>query len=131
MNNWSLEKILSKLHEDIQHRLETVRTTMSHPGTMGDASEGIWIKLLNEYLPSRYKADKAHVVDSEGQFSQQMDVVIYDRQYSPFILFYEEQKIIPVESVYAVFEVKQTLNLNHVRYAQEKIRSVRRLHRTT
>ena len=131
MNDWSLEKILTGIHEDIQRRLETVRATMVHPGTMGDASEGVWIQLFNKYLPARYKADKAHVVDSEDGFSQQMDVVIYDRQYSPFIFHYQDQKIIPAESVYAVFEAKQTLNLNHVRYAQEKISTVRNLHRTS
>ena len=54
---------------------------------------------------------------------------MYDRQYSPFIFRYAEQTIIPAESVYAVFEAKQTLNAGHVEYAREKVASVRRLHR--
>lgn len=131
MTDWSLEKILAGLHDDIQKRLETIRSTIAHPGTKGDASERVWIDLFNEYLPARYRADKAHVVDSRGEFSHEIDVVIYDRQYSPFILHYEGQVIIPAESVYAVFESKQTANRNHVRYAQEKVRSVRGLHRTS
>ena len=40
-------------------------------------------------------------------------------------------KIIPAECVYAVFEVKQSINACHVCYAQEKVASVRRLHRTS
>ena len=44
---------------------------------------------------------------------------------------YEEQTIIPAESVYAVFEAKQTLNKEHIEYAREKVASVRRLHRTS
>lgn len=131
MSDWSLKKILSGLHDDIQRRLEIVRETMAHPGTKGDASEGVWNELFNKYLPVRYKADKAHVVDSKGAFSRQIDVVIYDRQYSPFIFHFEGQIIIPAESVYAVFEAKQSANLDHVKYAQEKIQSVRRLHRTS
>jgi hypothetical protein len=71
------------------------------------------------------------VVDSEGNFSQQIDVVVFDRQYSPFIFSYEGQTIIPAESVYAVFEAKQTLNADLVRYAQDKVASVRKLHRTS
>ena len=70
-------------------------------------------------------------MDSRGAFSHEIDVVIYDRQYSPFILHYEGQVIIPAESVYAVFEAKQSANRDRVRYAQKKVRSVRLLHRTS
>ena len=44
---------------------------------------------------------------------------------------YEGQTIIPAESVYAVFEAKQSINAGQVDYAQEKVASVRRLHRTS
>ena len=110
MSEWSLERLLANLHDDIQRRLEVARQSFGHPGTKGDASENVWLDLLNTYLPKRYQAAKAHVVDSNGTFSDQIDVVVYDRQYSPFIFRYEEQTIIPAESVYAVFEAKQTLN---------------------
>lgn len=60
-----------------------------------------------------------------------MDVVIFDRQYSPFVFHYEEQIIIPAESVYAVFEAKQSMNLSMIEYAQKKVESVRKLHRTS
>jgi len=58
-------------------------------------------------------------------------VVVFDRQYSPFIFTYENETIIPAESVYAVFEAKQTADAGLVAYAQEKVASVRRLHRTS
>jgi hypothetical protein len=111
--------------------LAIVRKSLNHPGTKGDASENVWNNMLNTYLPKRYQAAKAHVVDSEGKFSQQIDVVVFDRQYSPFIFTYEEQTIIPAESVYAVFEAKQTADAALVAYAQEKVASVRRLLRTS
>ena len=57
--------------------------------------------------------------------------VIFDRQYSPFIFKYQGQTIVPAESVYAAFEAKQTINASLVHYAQEKVASVRRLHRTS
>ena len=131
MSEWSLSQLLSSLHEDIQQRLAIVRKSFKHPGTKGDASENVWISMLETYLPKRYQAAKAHVVDSLGNFSQQIDVVVFDRQYSPFIFTYEDQTIIPAESVYAVFEAKQTADASLVAYAQEKIASVRRLHRTS
>jgi hypothetical protein len=48
-----------------------------------------------------------------------------------FIFTFQGQKIIPAESVYAVFEAKQTLNADLVSYAREKCSSVRKLHRTS
>ena len=131
MSEWSLSQLLAGLHDDIQQRLETVRKSFDHPGTKGDASEKVWLELLRTYLPQRYQADTAHVVDSRGVFSQQIDVVVFDRQYSPFIFRYQGQTIIPAESVYAVFEAKQTINAHQVNYAHEKVASVRRLHRTS
>lgn len=131
MTEWSLSVLLAGLHDDIQQKLETVRKCFGHTTTKGDASEKVWLELLQTYLPQRYQAAKAHVVDSEGVFSDQIDVVIFDRQYSPFIFQYQDQTIIPAESVYAVFEAKQSINADHVGYAQKKVASVRCLHRTS
>jgi len=131
MSTWSLHQLLSGLHDDIQQKLATVRATLGHPGTKGDASEAVWLELLQTYLPKRYSAATAHVVDSTGAFSEQIDVVVFDRQYSPFIFSYQGATIIPAESVYAVFEAKQAINAAQVAYAQGKVASVRRLHRTS
>jgi hypothetical protein len=81
--------------------------------------------------PKRYQAESAHVVDSQGNFSNQIDVVVFDRQYSPFIFTCGEQLIIPAESVYAVFEVKQEITSKFLKYAMEKVASVRKLNRTS
>ncbi|WP_300453236.1 DUF6602 domain-containing protein [Accumulibacter sp.] len=131
MSDWSLPVLLANLHDDIQNRLQIARKSFAHPGAKGDASEGVWLEMLSTYLPERYRADKAFVVDSKGVFSEQIDVVVYDRQYSPFIFQYQGQTIVPAESVYAIFEAKQTINANYVAYARTKVASVRKLHRTS
>jgi len=70
------------------------------------------------------------VIDHEGNRSQQLDIVIHDRQYSPLPLDVKGVIHIPAESVYAVLEVKQSLNADNLEYAGEKVASVRRLTRT-
>lgn len=131
MAKWSLPQLLGNLHLDIQHQLTMARSSFGHPGTTGDATEGVWLELLQKYLPQRYQAIKAHVVDSLGNFSDQMDVVVFDQQYSPFIFNFKDEIIVPAESVYAVFEAKQSASAGMVKYAQEKVASVRKLHRTS
>lgn len=131
MTDWSLSVLLSGLHDDIQQKLAIARQSFAHPGTKGDASEQVWLEMLQAYLPQRYQAASAHIVDSRGDFSDQIDVVVFDRQYSPFIFKYQGQTIVPAESVYAAFEAKQSINASMVDYARKKVASVRRLHRTS
>jgi hypothetical protein len=128
---WSLSKLLAGLHDDIEQRLSIAREAFAHPGTKGDASESVWLELFRTYLPQRYQAETAHVVDSKGAFSDQIDVLLFDRQYSPFIFRFQGRNIVPAESVYAAFEAKQSINATQVGYAQKKVASVRRLHRTS
>lgn len=64
-------------------------------------------------------------------FSDQIDIVVFDRQYSPFVFHQDGLAVIPAESVYAVFEAKQSANADLVSYAQTKAESVRKLHRTS
>jgi len=128
---WSLAQLLAGLHDDIEQRLAIARKSFNHPGTKGNASEHVWLELFEKYLPKRYQAATAHAVDSEGNFSDQIDAVIFDRQYSPFIFNFEGQVVVPAESVYAVFEAKQIINAGQVEYAQDKVESVRKLRRTS
>ena len=107
MSEWSLSTLLESLHQDVQNKLAAIRQTVQHPGAKGDASEQVWIELLKTYLPKRYSAEQAFVVDSAGGISQQIDVVIFDRQYTPFIFEIQDAKYVPAESVYAVFEASK------------------------
>jgi hypothetical protein len=128
---WSLPTLLDNFHQTVEGELRRARATLGHPTEKGDASEEVWIEVLNNHLPARYRAIKAHVVDSTGTFSEQIDVVIHDRQYSPLIFELKKSQIVPAESVYAVFEAKQDATADHVHYAQAKVASVRKLQRTS
>ncbi|WP_447905147.1 DUF6602 domain-containing protein [Stenotrophomonas sepilia] len=127
----SLARLLDNLHLQVESELKTARSALHHPTDKGDASEHVWINLLSNYLPKRYMVSKAHVVDSEGNFSQQIDVVVHDRQYSPLVFTFQGVQYVPAESVYAVFEAKQETNAETVGYAQVKAESVRSLIRTS
>lgn len=117
------EKMLADLRE--------VRTVQSHPVARGDGTELHWLAMLQQRLPARYRAERAFVIDADGNRSQQLDIVIHDRQFCPVLLDTAGGIHIPAESVYAVIEVKQDLTKAHLDYAAEKIGSVRRLRRTS
>lgn len=126
-----LPVLLKGLHDLLANELGIARTVIAHSGTKGDISEGRWIQMLQHHLPARYQVSKAFVMDSENQCSDQIDIVIHDRQYSPFVLKFDSALYVPAESVYAVFEVKQEMSGDEIKYAADKIASVRRLRRTS
>lgn len=129
--NPTLKKIFLNLQKQMIQKLSTDRENIIHAPTKGAASELNWIDWLKKYLPNRYQVDQAFIIDSNGVFSEQIDVVIYDQQYSPFVFNQDGAIYIPAESVYAVFEVKQELDKINFEYASKKILSVRKLHRTS
>ena len=126
-----LHDLFSAVQEQLMASLVASRTVLDHAPSKGASTEFDWKGWLNEHLPTRYQAQSAFVIDSTGECSDQIDIVIYDHQYTPVFYNKNDQRFIPAESVYAVFEVKQELNKNYLEYAGSKAASVRKLKRTS
>jgi len=104
----------------------------THGTTIGSATEADWTTMITGFLPRRYGVGPVSVIDSRGSQSHQIDLAIYDQQYAP--LWFSSpagERFIPVESVYAAFEIKPEINKQYLVYAGKKIASIRSLHRTS
>jgi len=119
------------LQKQMIARLSSERDIIFHPGTKGDATELNWLDWLRTYIPKRYCVDKAFIIDSEGSISDQIDLVVYDQHYSPFVFNQDSAIYVPAESIYAVFEIKQDLTKECIEYTGKKIESVRISKRTS
>jgi hypothetical protein len=115
----------------LQTKLSLATQSVTHPGTKGEVNERHFIETLRKYLPQRYVIDGAIVIDSKGATSDQIDVVVFDNQFSPTLLDQERHRYVPAEAVYAVFEVKPKITKATVEYASKKAESVRKLVRTS
>ena len=103
-----------------------------HMPSKGDVCEAAVAKYLSESLGTRYTiATHGHVFDSTGLQSNELDVVVFDDYWSGRLTPKDshEPPIIPVESVYAVLQVKKTLSSSELRNAIENIRSFKSLQR--
>lgn len=127
----NLSELYVGMQNEMLQKLNTGASAIIHSGTKGDNTESNWIGWFQEYLPNRYKVDKGIVIDSTGKQSEQIDLIIYDAQYSYLVFRQNNTLLIPAESVYAVFEVKQNLNKEIIEYAAAKAKSVRSLLRTS
>ena len=112
-------------------QLQLAPVSITHDGIMGDTTEQHFIQILRNYLPRRYAVDNAIVIDSRGATSHQIDIVVYDIQYTPTLLDQHKHRFVPAEAVYAILEVKSIINKLNLDYAAKKAESVRQLHRTS
>lgn len=85
MSHVDLSDLFRGMQGQMQSQLSTNREFIHHPGSKGDALENAWIEWLQNYLPNRYSVDKAIVIDYHGNTSDQIDIVIYDNWFTPFI----------------------------------------------
>jgi hypothetical protein len=129
-NKVPLKKLFLHLQTQMAAKLNTSRECIPHQGVKGDASEECWRVMFRKYLPKRYRVEKAFVVDSLDQCSDQIDIVIFDQQYCPFLFNQDGAYYVPAESVYAVIEAKQEISKGMIEYAAMKAASVRKLKRT-
>ena len=131
LERFDLEAAFADQEAQMAATLTRGRRITNQSGIVGDATEDAWMGMLCEFLPGRYGVASGKVVDSQGHQSEQIDLIIHDTYYSPLMFSIGNDRFVPVESVYAVLEVKQTLNKENLDYAAKKAESVRRLQRTS
>lgn len=130
MDTFDVRDAFGQLQRQLLVKLGAADLT-THSGTKGDEAELDWLAVLNDFLPMRYQAAKGFAVDVNGQRSEQQDVMIFDRQYSPLLFNLGGFLHVPAESIYAVFETKPELDKAYLTYAGVKAESVRVLERTS
>ncbi len=131
INRIDLNDLFESAQQKMVAELSSIRLTVDHGSTLGDETEFAWVRFLNRMLPNRYQASDGFVVDADGRRSDQIDAIVFDRQYSPPLFQFEKVQYVPAEAVYAVFEVKQRIDARNLKAASAKAASVRRLRRTT
>ena len=126
-----LREAFAKVQSNLRGQMALASQSISHAGTMGSVNEEHWLSIFRSYLPNRYDVATGIVIDSRGNRSDQIDVVVFDRHFTPTLLDQKNHRYIPAEAVYAMFECKPTIDKAYIEYAEAKAKSVRRMHRTS
>ena len=119
-NRIDLNSLFQSTQQRMVAELTGIRGAVDHGGTLGDETELAWLDFLARVLPNRYRVANGFVVDADGWRSDQTDVIVFDRQYSPPLFMAGNVQYIPAEAVYAVFEVKQRIDNRNLRLACDK-----------
>lgn len=86
-----------------------------HQPTTGSYREDIWRSLFRQIVPYKFAIEKGvFVIDSEGNKSKEIDLAIFDEQYTPYIFNYGNVRFIPIEAVAVVVQCKSNYIDNDV-----------------
>lgn len=101
------------------------------PGLVGGAREKPTRQKLETLLPTMIGIGTGCIIDTFGNTSKQMDIVIYEKNICPIYSINDspETTYFPCEGVIGVGEIKSTLNNKELEDIFEKINSVKSLKR--
>lgn len=125
-----LAQVLSKVAETIQSDFEESRL-FSHSASKGTTREALVMeRFLDKYLPRNVSTvHGGEVLSVNGDMSAQCDVLVLD-PVAPYLLDKADYKIVAVEAVYGVVEVKSFLSSDELKAAFRKIAHLKSMPKT-
>ncbi len=89
-------------------------SALGHPGMIGELRQTFIEKLLFPVLPPTINIGTGKITDKHGNLSAQTDVVIYNPNILPSLMYDEKTGIFPIESVYYAIEDKSKLSSTEI-----------------
>ncbi|OEF97137.1 DUF6602 domain-containing protein [Desulfuribacillus alkaliarsenatis] len=107
--NNAFEKIYKNYKYLNNMMVEEMEIASLHGGVTGNYREEMWIELFRSMIPKKFSmAQGVMIIDSMGKVSKEVDIAVYDEQYTPYVFNYNTLKFIPIEAVAIVIECKST-----------------------
>jgi hypothetical protein len=120
--------VAKAIAEQLHRMLDTKKQQaelLKHNLEKGLGNEQALRDLLAWFLPRRFGIGKGKIVNSQGEMSRQLDIIIYDALQCPTLFIDEnENQIVPIEGVYGVIEVKTTLTASTLKDAFDNLQTV-------
>ena len=117
---------------NIQYAVNEARAAakIAHPGLTGRIRELAAEKIFRPILPAAFAIGTGKIVDQNTTLSSEVDLVIYNRDLLPPIMYSERDGIFPIESTYYGFEIKSESNATNMKDAIGKRQQQLTLHHT-
>jgi len=90
-----------------------------HQETLGNIREILVRELFRPLLPPDIGIGTGQLIDMDGQYSRQTDIILFDKNLAPSAMMDESLGLFPVDSCLYVIEVKTTLNATTLKQAHE------------
>ena len=107
------KEVFKKIYENYNSlnskMVEEIELASIHDTITGNYREEMWMNFFRSIIPKKYcLAQGVMIIDSYGRVSKEVDIAVYDEQYTPYVFQYNTLKFIPIEAVSVVIECKST-----------------------
>lgn len=96
----------------------------AHPSGVGDERELALVEALQGLFPSRFGMTRGKIVDANGTLSKELDLIVFENSEVFTAMTVAGRRVIPVESVYGVVEVKSKLDKANYKKALAELASI-------
>ncbi|MCY7631364.1 hypothetical protein MH206_20325 [Bacillus altitudinis] len=105
---------------------EEVDFASNHGGLTGDSREVMWMEFFRKIIPKKYSlAQGVIIIDSEGNHSNEVDIAVFDEQYTPYVFQHNSLKFIPIEAVAVAIECKSSnFNVDNLKVWSDNIKKL-------
>ncbi len=115
-----LDHYFATVHSKLESDALLFNRELPHAGLVGSENEHAIAEVLRNFIPVRFGIEEnAIVIDRFGNASKQTDIVIYDANQPKFF-----RKVFPIETVYAVIEVKTSMGSSEAKLALDNLRAL-------
>lgn len=125
-----LPEYLSDVAREMRSKSASIRRDFaSHHLSAGENREDLVAQFLVDHLPRKFGVSSGMVISHDGAFSNQADLVVVDTLNNSPLYAATRNQLWPVEAIYALIEVKTSLNPADVSDAIAKGRRFKTLKR--
>jgi len=124
--NTNIHKHLLGMYSVFSSRINLINASIGHNATQGQETEKDVTNLLADFLPSNFGLGSGVIIDTLGNTTKQIDIIIYDKNKSDYTLS-KNSKIFLADHVIAAIEIKTTYTNSSLVGALSNIESVKKL----
>lgn len=125
----NFEKHLLGIFKILKNKFDYINQSIGHNLTTGEENETEIRKLLIDFLPSNYGISSGLIIDTKGNQSKQVDIIIYDKN-TPNYTLSSDSKLFLVDQVIATIEIKTTFTTGEsgsLNQSLENVKSIKNL----
>ena len=122
----NLEQTFKGIKEKMLIDFTEISSQVKHRPSKGSIREREVIKeYLEKYLPGNIGISNGECISTDGTVSSECDIILYEKNTTPYLVHKDGYQVFPIECVYGVIEVKSKLNKNELKDSIAKIKKIK------
>ncbi|MGC1375946.1 MAG: DUF6602 domain-containing protein [Anaerolineales bacterium] len=114
-------------HSQVLSAKSSALEVIHHDGDRGAEREDLLSELLTPLLPEKIGIGRGEIMATNGNWSKQEDLILYDKLNCPRLFVGSRSQIFPIESVATIIEVKTSLGTKEIQDATKNISEAKML----